>query len=63
VATALLYRERTGKGQHFDLSLLDSYFHYLDGSVEVLSASRGEVKVRRTGNTVAASPPQHLQDP
>lgn len=26
VATALLYRERTGRGQHLDLSLLDSYF-------------------------------------
>jgi crotonobetainyl-CoA:carnitine CoA-transferase CaiB-like acyl-CoA transferase len=60
VATALLYRERTGKGQHLDLSLLDSYFHYLDGSVEVLSASRGAVKVRRTGNTVAALSPASI---
>ena len=24
---ALLYRERTGKGQYLDISLLDSYFH------------------------------------
>jgi crotonobetainyl-CoA:carnitine CoA-transferase CaiB-like acyl-CoA transferase len=27
VATALLHRERTGEGQHLEISLLDSYFH------------------------------------
>jgi crotonobetainyl-CoA:carnitine CoA-transferase CaiB-like acyl-CoA transferase len=63
VATALLYRERSGKGQHLDLSLLDSYFHYLDGSVEVLTASRGAVKVRRSGNTVAALSPASISGP
>jgi crotonobetainyl-CoA:carnitine CoA-transferase CaiB-like acyl-CoA transferase len=57
VVTALLHRERTGQGQHLDLSLLDSYFHYHDGSVEMISASRGEVKVRRTGNHVGVLAP------
>ncbi|HYR79975.1 MAG TPA: CoA transferase, partial [Candidatus Dormibacteraeota bacterium] len=28
ICAALLYRERTGRGQHLDLSLLDTYFHY-----------------------------------
>jgi crotonobetainyl-CoA:carnitine CoA-transferase CaiB-like acyl-CoA transferase len=30
---ALLHRERTGEGQHLDISLLDSYFHYHDMAV------------------------------
>ncbi|HZP46714.1 MAG TPA: CoA transferase [Candidatus Binataceae bacterium] len=57
VATALLHRERTGQGQHLDLSLLDSYFHYHDGAVELISASHGEFKVRRTGNHVGILSP------
>ena len=35
IACALLYRERTGKGQHLDISLVDSYFHYHETSVHV----------------------------
>ena len=57
VATALLHRERTGEGQHLDLSLLDSYFHYHDMSVELISASHGSQKSQRTGNQVGALSP------
>jgi crotonobetainyl-CoA:carnitine CoA-transferase CaiB-like acyl-CoA transferase len=54
VVTALLHREHTGQGQHLDISLLDSYFHYHDMSVELVSASRGTMRVQRTGNQVGA---------
>jgi CoA:oxalate CoA-transferase len=57
VATALLHRERTGEGQHLDLSLLDSYFHYHDLAVEMVSASHGTAKVKRTGHQVGALSP------
>lgn len=49
VATALLHRERTGEGQHLDISLLDSYFHYHDMAVELVSASHGAAKLKRMG--------------
>jgi crotonobetainyl-CoA:carnitine CoA-transferase CaiB-like acyl-CoA transferase len=57
VATALLHRERTGEGQHLDISLLDSYFHYHDMSVELVSASRGAMRVERMGNQIGALSP------
>jgi crotonobetainyl-CoA:carnitine CoA-transferase CaiB-like acyl-CoA transferase len=57
VATALLHRERTGEGQHLDISLLDSYFHYHDMAVELVSASRGAMKVQRMGNQIGALSP------
>jgi crotonobetainyl-CoA:carnitine CoA-transferase CaiB-like acyl-CoA transferase len=49
VLAALLYRERTGKGQWVDVSLVDSYFHYHDVSAQVLSLSGGKTKPRRSG--------------
>ena len=49
VLAALLYRERSGKGQWVDLALVDSYFHYHDLNVQLLSASRGEKRPRRNG--------------
>jgi crotonobetainyl-CoA:carnitine CoA-transferase CaiB-like acyl-CoA transferase len=57
VATALLYRERTGEGQHLDISLLDSYFHYHDMAVELVSASHGERRVQRMCNQIGALAP------
>jgi len=57
VVTALLHRERTGEGQHLDISLLDSYFHYHDMAVELVSASRGERRVERIGNQIGALSP------
>ncbi|MGH8012995.1 MAG: CaiB/BaiF CoA transferase family protein, partial [Candidatus Binataceae bacterium] len=49
VACALLYRERTGKGQHLDISLLDAYFHYQEAAVQMASLSGGEVQPTRSG--------------
>ncbi|MGH7841397.1 MAG: CaiB/BaiF CoA transferase family protein, partial [Candidatus Binataceae bacterium] len=49
IACALLHRERTGEGQHLDISLVDAYFHFHDIWVQSLSASGGAVKPVRTG--------------
>jgi crotonobetainyl-CoA:carnitine CoA-transferase CaiB-like acyl-CoA transferase len=49
VLAALLYRERTGKGQWVDVSLVDTYFHYHDLSAQALSLSGGAIKPRRSG--------------
>jgi crotonobetainyl-CoA:carnitine CoA-transferase CaiB-like acyl-CoA transferase len=49
VLAALLYRERTGKGQWVDVSLVDTYFHYHDLSAQALSLSEGTIKPRRSG--------------
>jgi crotonobetainyl-CoA:carnitine CoA-transferase CaiB-like acyl-CoA transferase len=49
IACALLHRERTGEGQHLDISLVDVYFHYHDIWVQSISASGGAVKPVRTG--------------
>lgn len=50
IACALLHRERTGKGQHLDISLLDSYFHCHEINVQVYSASQGEIRPKRSGS-------------
>jgi crotonobetainyl-CoA:carnitine CoA-transferase CaiB-like acyl-CoA transferase len=49
IACALLYRERSGRGQYLDLSLLDTYFHYHEASVQIHSLSKGEYKPTRSG--------------
>src|ERR1700680_121018 len=60
VVTALLHRERTGEGQHLDISLLDSYFHYQDMAVAMFSASGGAERVRRMGNQLGSLSPAGL---
>ena len=49
IACALLYRERSGRGQYLDLSLLDTYFHYHEASVQIHSLSKGAYKPTRSG--------------
>ena len=49
ICAALLYRERTGRGQYLDLSLLDTYFHYHEAGVETLSLSNGGINPTRSG--------------
>jgi crotonobetainyl-CoA:carnitine CoA-transferase CaiB-like acyl-CoA transferase len=49
IACALLYRERTGKGQYLDISLLDAYFHCHEMNVQMYSGSKGAVKPKRSG--------------
>ena len=49
INAALLYKEKTGIGQHLDISLLDSYFHHHDLNVEILSCTNGEMVPSRNG--------------
>lgn len=49
ICAALLYRERTGRGQHLDLSLLDTYAHYHDASYQIHSLSKGAIRPTRSG--------------
>jgi crotonobetainyl-CoA:carnitine CoA-transferase CaiB-like acyl-CoA transferase len=49
VACALLHRERTGEGQCIDISLLDSYIHYHDFSLQTYTASKGKFVPTRGG--------------
>src|SRR6516225_6733367 len=50
ILAALLYRERSGEGQHVEASLLDSYFSYHDLNVHAFSASHGAMRPRRSGS-------------
>jgi crotonobetainyl-CoA:carnitine CoA-transferase CaiB-like acyl-CoA transferase len=49
ICGALLYRAKTGRGQYLDLSLLDTYFHYHEASVQMLSVSGGAINPIRNG--------------
>ena len=49
ICAALLYRERTGRGQHLDLSLLDTYAHYHEASFQMSSLSKGAIRPTRSG--------------
>lgn len=50
IACALLYRDKSGRGQHLDISLLDSYFHCHELNVQIYSMSGGKVKPKRPGS-------------
>lgn len=50
ICAALLYRGRTGRGQHLDLSLLDTYAHYHEASFEMYSLSKGKINPTRSGS-------------
>jgi crotonobetainyl-CoA:carnitine CoA-transferase CaiB-like acyl-CoA transferase len=54
---ALLYREKTGKGQHLDIALLDSYFQCFDLAVEMVSTTAGAWKPVRYGIRTEHMPP------
>lgn len=49
IVAALRYRERTGKGQHLDVGLLDVYYHCHEVSVHQYSGSNGQLKPSRQG--------------
>ncbi len=57
VCAALLYRERTGKGQHLDISLLDTYAHYHEAGFQMYSLSDGAVSLSRSGGHSAYAAP------
>jgi len=60
IASALLYRERTGKGQHLDITLLDSYFHCHELNVQLYSGTKGAVQPKRSGSHHYAVAPAGL---
>lgn len=53
IAAALLYRNRTGKGQHIDVAILDAYYHMHEVNVHRYSGSNGEIKPMRSGRHLA----------
>jgi crotonobetainyl-CoA:carnitine CoA-transferase CaiB-like acyl-CoA transferase len=57
IGFALLHRERTGRGQYLDISLLDTYFHCHDFSVQAFSASGGAIQPKRAGPNVPGYAP------
>ena len=57
IGFALLHRERTGIGQYLDISLLDTYFHCHDFSVQAFSASGGAIRPQRAGPSVPGYAP------
>jgi crotonobetainyl-CoA:carnitine CoA-transferase CaiB-like acyl-CoA transferase len=50
VSAALFHRERTGRGQHTHVSLLDAYFNCHEINVQAYSGSRGEIRPTRSGS-------------
>jgi crotonobetainyl-CoA:carnitine CoA-transferase CaiB-like acyl-CoA transferase len=49
ICAALLGRARTGRGQHLDISLLDTYMHYHECGIETHSLSHGDILPTRSG--------------
>lgn len=49
IGWALLHRERTGKGQHIETSLINTYLTFHETALAAVSASGGEVQCERTG--------------
>ena len=49
VMTAIHHRNRTGKGEHLDVALLDAYYHCHDANVASYSGSGGERQPSRSG--------------
>jgi CoA:oxalate CoA-transferase len=49
IACALLYRERTGKGQHIETSLINTYLTFHETAMAAVSASGGAIQCGRAG--------------
>lgn len=55
---ALLHRDRTGQGQHIDISMVDTLYHMQSVEVQMFAASQGTYKPMRFGIHHYASCPQ-----
>jgi crotonobetainyl-CoA:carnitine CoA-transferase CaiB-like acyl-CoA transferase len=49
VLAALRHRDKTGRGQHLDVALLDVYYHYHEVNVHTPRATEGAIKPTRVG--------------
>jgi crotonobetainyl-CoA:carnitine CoA-transferase CaiB-like acyl-CoA transferase len=49
VLAALRHRDRTGRGQHLDVALLDVYYNFHEVNVHQVRASEGAIKPTRVG--------------
>lgn len=49
VMSAIHRRNRTGKGDHLDVAILDAYYNYHDSNVHAYSGSKGAVCPTRSG--------------
>ena len=50
IGFALLHREKTGRGQYLDTTLLDSYFHCHEINVQIASCTKGAMVPTRNGS-------------
>lgn len=50
IGFALLHREKSGKGQYLDTTLLDSYFHCHEINVQIASCTKGAMVPTRNGS-------------
>lgn len=57
IVSALLHRERTGKGQYIDIALLDAYFNCHHTAVQMYSLSGGQIKLTRAGKHLSYGSP------
>ena len=53
IAAALLHRQRTGRGQHLDIAILDTYYHCHEVNVHQCSGSGGAIQPTRAGRHLA----------
>ncbi|MEZ5218503.1 MAG: CoA transferase [Ilumatobacteraceae bacterium] len=58
IGLALFHRERTGDGQHVDISMVDSLFHTHEMSVQGSSLSGGRWSAKRMGSRSMLNTPQ-----
>ena len=57
VLAALRHRDRTGRGQHLDVALLDVYYHYHEVNVHQIKGSAGAIKPTRVGRHMTYAAP------
>ena len=57
IGLALFHRERTGEGQHIDISMVDSLFHAHEMAVHGASMSGGRWKAKRSGARSSTNAP------
>ncbi len=60
IGLALYHRERTGRGQHIDISMVDSMFHAHELAIQGHSITKGKWRQKRSGSKSALNSPQGI---